>query len=248
VDDICHFSIKRKAVSLCDTTMKENIQIHQHREIKGNLLDAYLANGWYRYGSHIFTIDTFSENDQTYHVHWIRYRVPDISLNKKQQQLIKKCSGFQIMVKPFELTEELERLHDLYFLNISFTTSVTLKDLLEDEEGKVFDTYLAEIRDGEKLIAAGIFDGGKQSIAGIKNILHPDYKKYSLGKMLMLIKYRFCVRTGLQYYYPGYIAPGYPRFDYKLFMDNGATEVYDPSASRWVPYGSFFSSDNITSP
>lgn len=219
--------------------MKENIQIHQHPEIKGDLLDAYLANGWYRYGSHIFTIDSFSENDQTYRVHWLRYRVPDVSLDKKIQQLIKKCSGFQIMIQPFELTAELESLHDLYFLNIDFNTSVTLKDLLEDVDRNIFDSYLVSIRDGEKLIAAGIFDGGKQSIAGIKNIIHPDYRKYSLGKMLMLIKYRFCVRNGLTYYYPGYIAPGYSKFDYKLFIDKRATEVYEPLSSNWISYEDF---------
>lgn len=225
--------------------MKENIQIHRHPEIKGALLDSYLANGWYRYGSHIFTIDTFSENGTIYPVYWIRYSTSAVKLGNKHEKIIKRCSGFQVMIRPFALTEELEQLHDLYFLNIEFTTSVTIKELLEDTDNNIFDSYLIEIRDGEKLIAAGIFDGGKESIAGIKNFYHPDYKKYSLGKMLMLLKHRFCVRSGLTYYYPGYIAPGNPRFDYKMFLCPDATEVFDATTQSWVGYQHFVEKNRL---
>jgi arginine-tRNA-protein transferase len=230
---------KKGSDIICPTSMNDNFLIHRHSFIKGELLDAYLLNGWYRYGSHIFTISTFSEGEKVYDVHWLRYSVDHISLNNEQIKLLEKSTSFYISVKPFVLSQEIEDLHDLYFDSIDFMTTRTIRDLLDVDEEPVFDTYVAEIRDSGLLIAAGIFDAGRESIAGIKNIYHPAYKKYSLGKMLMLIKYKFCCQTGIKWYYPGYFAPGYEKFDYKLSLDPKATEVFIPEKKEWIPYAEF---------
>jgi len=55
----------------------------------------------------------------------------------------------------------------------------------------------------------------------------------------MLIKYKFCRQTGIKWYYPGYFAPGYGKFDYKLTMDPNATEVFAPEKKDWIPYTEF---------
>ncbi|MEJ7659632.1 MAG: hypothetical protein WKG07_08390 [Hymenobacter sp.] len=47
-----------------------------------------------------------------------------------------------------------------------------------------------EVRAEGHLIAAGIFDQGTRSLAGIVNFYDPDYRKYSLGKYLMLYEIR----------------------------------------------------------
>ncbi len=64
---------------------------------------------------------------------------------------------------------------------------------------------------------------GKNYVAGIKNIYHPEYCKYSLGKCLMILTYRFCKVNNIEWYYPGYLVPGHTKFDYKLFTEEIAS-------------------------
>jgi len=139
-----------------------------------------------------------------------------------------------VAVRSFRFTAEYEELYTLYRQSISFDASLTLADLLLDESAhSVFDTQIVEVRDGEQLIAAGIFDQGTDSIAGIVNFYHPDYRKYSLGKYLMLLKLAHASQQQKTYYYPGYVVHGYPKFDYKLWACPAATEVFDYRTSQW---------------
>ena len=83
-----------------------------------------------------------------------------INLSKSSNKILRINRGFDYTIKPFELTEELESLHTIYRGQLTFNTSETLRVLLEDVNNEIFDTYLIEVRDGVKLIAAGIFDVG----------------------------------------------------------------------------------------
>ena len=204
--------------------------------IRGTLLDLFLSQGWYRYGSSIFTTDHIETEGLSTPVIWIRYKVRPINHLPKHRNILKKNAGFSIQIKPFSYTEELEELHHRYLRSVTFEVAQNLPDLLEDLHGFIYDTRLIEVRDQGKLIAAGIFDLGQESIAGIKNFFCPDYRKYSPGKFLMLIKHRFCLENKIPFYYPGYIAPGNPRFDYKLFLDEAATERFDPQDVCWLNY------------
>lgn len=221
--------------------MDSGFLIHTPPHLKGNILDMYLAAGWYRFGNKIFTIDYFTENEEIYLVYWLRYNIQKFTWSKSSKKLLNKNKQFSVIIKPFENTEELERLHSHYFENIDFVTTSTIEELLEDTSGRFYNTMLIEIRDAGRLIAAGIFDHGSNSIAGIKNIFHPDYKKYSLGKYLMLVKCDYCIREKLLWYYPGYFAPGYKKFDYKLSIDPEATEVCLTDTRKWISYREFVS-------
>jgi len=44
----------------------------------------------------------------------------------------------------------------------------------------------------------------------------------------------FGVRSGAEYYYPGYVVPNYFKFDYKLRI--GDTEYFDPDENQWFPF------------
>ena len=99
-----------------------------------------------------------------------------------------------------------------------------------------FNTEVIKITDKNELIAAGLFDKGSNSISGAMNFYNPEYRKFSLGKYLMLEKINYCLRNGIEYYYVGNIVPGIPKLDYKLFVDKNAVEVYDMTTGNWVPY------------
>lgn len=212
-----------------------------HKSIDGAILDTYLAAGWYRGGCLIFTTHSLEpfHDGQHFRVFWLRYLVPAVKLGKKCQRILTLNKQFVTSYRQFSHSPQLDELHRAYRDSIGFEAANSLQDLLKDHEHQVYNTYVAEVHHEGKLIAAGIFDVGGKAIAGIVNVIHPDYKKYSLGKYLMLLKYQYCAQHGIPLYYPGYFAPGYPVFDYKLFLDKDATEVLLPELNRWVPYRTF---------
>jgi arginine-tRNA-protein transferase len=219
--------------------MEPGFLIHCPTQIKGAVFDMYLSAGWYRYGNKIFTIDFFTENEKLYEVYWLRYNVRKLKLSDSHQKILNKNKRFNYKIIPFQNSLELEALHSLYLEKIDFVTISSIEELMEDINGSVYNSMLIEIRDENKLIGAGVFDFGNNSIAGIKNIFHPDYKKYSLGKYLMLLKYQYCLQQKIKWYYPGYFAPGHKKFDYKLTIDADATEVCLIDNRQWVSYRDF---------
>lgn len=148
--------------------------------------------------------------------------------------------GFQVNIRPLKISPEIEELYSHYRSAIDFDAPDTVGGhLLEGGIYSIYDTQIIEIRENNLLIAAGIFDQGETSIAGIMNFYHPRYKSKSLGKYLMILKAQYAAQKGKQFYYPGYIAKDYPKFDYKTFMDPLATEVYDRVTLTWLPLREF---------
>lgn len=135
------------------------------------------------------------------------------------------------------MTDELEELYAIYKTNINFNPSLSVHHwLYGDRPQDVFNTELIEVRDQGRLIAAGITDWGFESIAGIMNFYHPAYKRYSLGKYLMVLKIEEAQKRNLQWYYPGYIAYQRAGFDYKLSVDKNAIEILIPEMEGWQAF------------
>ena len=211
--------------------------IHFPEQLSGFELDNYLAKGWYRMGQIIFTTNHIACEDAVYRVYWLRYRLSEIIYNKTHLKIIAANKSFTTTIKPFVLNDEIEELYELYKSAVSFQASETVRNfLLDGGVSDIYSTSVIEIRDNEKLIAVGIFDSGNNSIAGIMNFYHPDYKKYSLGKYLMLLKINHATASGKTWYYPGYIVAGFPKFDYKLFIGKEIAELYFPELAGWVKY------------
>jgi arginine-tRNA-protein transferase len=185
----------------------------------------------------LFTCRFLPVGPRIYTVHWLRLVVAQVQYGSKQRRLLRLNAQFEVAIKPFRLTAEYEALYARYHAYIDFDASPSLAELLlAGATHSVFDTYIIEVRHGEQLIAAGIFDRGTITIAGIVNFYDPDYRKHSLGKYLMLLKTEYAREQQLAYYYPGYLVHGYPKFDYKLFASPEATEVFDFQNSEWLPF------------
>ncbi|MCB2380120.1 arginyl-tRNA--protein transferase [Hymenobacter sp. BT635] len=205
--------------------------------IPGQALDFYLSQGYYRMHQDLFTCRFLPVEDGLYSVHWLRLVLADVQYGPEQRRLQRLNERFSVVLRQFRLTAELEALYADYRRSITFDAPPTVESfLLAGATHNVFDTGVVEVRDGARLIAAGIFDSGARSMAGIMNFYHPDYRKYSLGKYLMLLKLDHARRQQYAYYYPGYLAHNYPKFDYKLFPCPAATEVFDCLNRCWLPY------------
>jgi len=205
--------------------------------LPGDFLDYYLGQGYYRMGQNLFTCQFLPLDTGLYTTHWLRLAVASATYGPKQRRLFRLNEQFGVVVRPFRLTPEYEALYTRYYQSIDFDANPSLADLLlEGSRHNVFDTNALEVRDGERLIAVGVFDSGTQTIAGIVNFYDPDYRKHSLGKYLMLLKLEHARRHELAYYYPGYLVHNYPKFDYKLFACPAATEVFNAHTHQWRPF------------
>ena len=186
--------------------------------MRGNKLDLCLSMGYFRMQQNIFTCRFVLFDDTLYSVHWLRIDLASVQYGTDQLRLLRMNEKFSVAVKPFVLTEEVKNLYATYRSAINFDAPESVEScLLDGPVYTVFDTYIVEVRDKNRLVAAGIFDNGSQSIAGIMNFYDPAYRKHSLGKFLMLMKINHARQQQKMYYYPGYLVKDYPKFDYKLF-------------------------------
>lgn len=217
--------------------LSEN-NIYYPEQLIGKQLDDFLEMGWYRMGQSIFTTHFILLEDYIYRVFWLRYNLRNITFSKSQQRLKNKNKQFRVSLKPLEITDEIEDLYSIYKTNINFQGALSVHHWLHGDRPpyNVFNTEIIEVRDKDKLIAVGITDRGNDSIAGIMNFYHPDYKRFSLGKYLMMLKIELGLRRNLRWYYPGYIVYQRPEFDYKLSFDKTAVEVLIPEMEGWQLY------------
>jgi len=218
------------------------MKTHEHIKFNGALLDNFLAQGCYRMHQDIFTTNLLWDAGGLYNVFWLRYPLHKFYFDKKPQKLLRYNQRFEVTTRALSITREMEMLYEIYFHSVNFEAPRNIQDFLfgdaviENPQQDLFDSEVIEIRDKNKLIAAGIFDNGHNSIAGIMNFYDPAYKKYSLGKYLMLLKMLHAIKNKMQFYYPGYIAYNYKKFDYKLFPNHHLAEIFDAKRKVWLPY------------
>lgn len=211
--------------------------IHHPDKMPGALLDEYLAKGWYRMQQTIFTTDIIIKNELIIPVFWLRLVLKRYHPAKNSRKIMELNKEFDVTITGGDITAEAEELYQLYKASVDFDISETITDYLVGESlFSIYNTKCVEIRDGDKLIAAGYFDEGNDSLAGILNIYHPQYKQKSLGKLLMLLKIDHAIQQQKQFYYPGYISTAITKFDYKLFPGKEAMEVYISGNKQWVPW------------
>lgn len=208
-------------------------------DMYGSLFDHYLENGYYRMQRNLFTTDDYFDTDTLcmFDVFWLRTMIQKLD-SPRDHKIWKLNNNFRVYIGLAKYSIELDELYARYRNSMKFNAHESIEHfLVGDEEHCRFNSGLIEIRDKTKLIAAGYFDVGGNSITGNLNFYDPDYKKYSLGKYLMLRKIDFAKAHQFTYYYTGYLAVKNQKFDYKLFPDPNAVEVLIKQENNsWFPY------------
>jgi len=199
-------------------------------------LDFYLDRAWYRMGQSIFTCHFLYFGEQIFSALWLRLRLDGYTFRKSLRRVWKRNKHFRVVIRPVRLDEEKESLYQKYrWYCFRGNISTSLQEsLLDGGEHSVFTTLEACVFDGGKLIAASFFDIGENSIASILGMYDPDYEKYGLGFYTMLLEIQYGLDHDFEFYYPGYVVPGYSRFDYKKRI--GEVDYFDLEASKWLPY------------
>lgn len=201
-------------------------------------LDYYLAKGWYRMGSSVFTTSFLFFNGTPYSAIWLRLDLKSFSFSKSQRKLLRRNkTHFAPAAAPAKIDPEREALYKRYADNFNGRLSPTVADSLENyNDNSVFNTLETTVREKNsgQLVAISYFDLGSDSAASILGFYDPDMSAFSLGYYTMLLEIEYCLQHDIRYYYPGYVAPGYGRFAYKLRL--GACDYFDLTTQSWLPY------------
>lgn len=207
--------------------------------LSGSELDHYLAMGWYRMHQHIFT-STHLLGEEIWRVHWLRFPVGEIAERSGHRRIRKRNQAFQVTIGNFYgIRQDHEELYSRYRGSIDFNGAQTIHESLLDEADagrNIFNTQCISVCDGEKLIAGGYFDLGDYAGTSILHFYDPEYKRYGLGKYLILLTLDYLKDKGYAFYYPGYVIAGNPKMDYKLFLGREAAEYFDPGTETWRPF------------
>ncbi len=229
--------------------LQEKINEQQYRE--------FLEGGWYRVQQILMTTDFIMMEgmqrrpedlihpsgyfqymgNEVGPVFWLRVNLHKFSIGKKHPFQSYIDRNFTLEVTPFSYDETYENLYDKYLTGIDFDASPSLFNYLFDLDGSdYFNSTAINLYHQKELIAFGLFDEAEDCSAGIINCFDPAYKKYSLGKWLIMKKIELALSKNHQFYYPGYFSTRIPKFDYKLQIAPSATEVWIREAKQWLPF------------
>lgn len=204
-------------------------------------LDRYLARGWFRMGQVIFTTRFIFFDARLYTCIWLRLPLADYQPAKRLRKLVRRNEArFRVEYGPLDINAEKEKLYLRYTIDRDRFGADNLRlSLLGYDDQNIYNTWESRVYDGERLIAFSFFDLGKTSMESISGVYDPDYARHSLGMYTMLLEIDFARRRGMTHYYPGYIVPGYPPFDYKTRIGPDQLEYYRPDADDWRPFPEF---------
>lgn len=176
------------------------------------------------------------ELSQIYPVHWLRYNVNEVNESRQSIRIRRKCRSFDWEVSDASDWQSLEGLYARYRSHITFDGAASIQECLFGDgsvQHSIFDTRCIRVVNKGEVVAASFFDLGDRSAASILNFFHPDYRKYSLGKYMMLLNVDFLKLQGLNWYYPGYVVEGLSKMDYKLFLGPREARFFHPGTGQW---------------
>lgn len=211
-------------------------QIHYPRKLSGETLDLYLDQGWFRMGQMIFTCQFLCFHGQLYTAVWTRLDLSKHTFRRGQRKLMSKNSRtFRIHIDRAKFDYEKDALYQKHRKRFEGYVANSLHESLHGESSRdIYDTREVCIYDGDKLVGVSFFDVGEDSLASIMGLFDPDYQHYSLGYYTMLLEIEWAKQNDLLFYYPGYVVPGYGRFDYKLRV--GEVDYFDIFKKDWQPW------------
>lgn len=218
---------------------KKTADSHSLDEVKGSMLDHFLAMGWYRMGPTIFTTHYIFYNEDLFSTIWLRTPLTDYTYSKSLKKILRKNnSQFTYDFEPYSYASELDELYEKYKLAFKGNLPESLERYMMDSlDLDIYDTYLVKVYSEDVLIACSIFDLGEKALSSLFGFYDPEFSAMSLGIYTMLLEIEFALQNDMELYYIGYFVPGNPRFDYKLRI--GHIEHFDFKTSEWYSFDTF---------
>lgn len=220
--------------------MREFSKIVVEHVISPTQLDLILEKGYFRNG-HDLCCGEIQDGGR---LKWIRIVTSECSnkSSKTSNKILGQIkSEFRCTWCDAEISESIDALYTKYKTIVPFAKHYEVGLLLGYYGLSRFPTKMLKIWDGEALIAVGYFDLGENSVAGILNFYHPDYRQYSLGIGLYLQIINYAIELGKLYFYPGYVKEGDEKFDYKVLHISQLIEEWNAKEEKWVKFRNEYS-------
>jgi arginyl-tRNA--protein-N-Asp/Glu arginylyltransferase len=202
-------------------------------------LDSLLAAGWRPTGQLVYELD-YIELDPGQLVNLIptRLRLAGHRWSKRQRKLLRQNEDtFEVAIRPAFADAAKDDVYRLYAWAHPDKTQLWYDYHLRTESGHSFlNTWEVSVSYQGELVAFSFFDLGEKSAYGKMGVYNPAWEAHSLGLFTLFLEVDYCRQLGMDFYYPGYVSPDTPRFDYKHRL--GALELWDLRQSAWVPEAS----------
>jgi arginine-tRNA-protein transferase len=210
---------------------------HPDTPLQPEELDHYLTTGWRPTGQSMYTSDYLrTDDDAIYGCLQTRLPLANFVFKKRHRRLLKKNSEyFTFKISPAAFPDdEMLAINKKYMEVHPGKSQENLAfHVIGERLHKVLNTQVIRVFVAGKLIGFSYFDAGKQCLYSKAGIYDPKFKDYSLGIYTILLEIQWAKENGYAYYHPGYIAPQYPVFNYKLNF--GPMEYRNPASRAWAP-------------
>lgn len=195
--------------------------------------DRYLSSGFFRASINLHKAEVICANKGLYSPINIRIRLDNHKFSKSHRRLLRKNGElFTYDIGNLVINDDMESLYQDNKKNFSgFICDSVEELLLANGNTSPFNSRMINVYSSEKLIAASVFDVGKNSIASILGLYDLEMRSRYLGIYTMLLEIEEAKRQGLEYYYPGYIFNSESSLDYKLSL--GDIE-YRSKTDSWI--------------
>lgn len=198
-------------------------------------LDQQLAAGWRPTGQLVYEMDYIElEAWQLVNLIPTRLRLAGHHWSKRQRKLLRaNAEVFEVAIRPAVEDAAKDYVYRLYAWKHPDKTQFWYDYHLRAHTGERFlNTWEVSVSHAGELVAFSFFDLGEKSAYGKMGVYNPAWEAYSLGLYTLLLEVDYCRQLGMDYYYPGYVSPDTPRFDYKHRL--GELELWDLRSMGWV--------------
>lgn len=207
--------------------------IYSPEKLDPEALDRYLSEGWRALGQRLYQADYIQiEPGRLSNLIPTRLPLAGHSWGKRQRKLLRDNRRFfRIEYGPACLGPEKDAVNQSYALLHPEKTMEDLRYHLEYEGRAVINTWETRVYLDRRLVAFSFFDLGHEAAYSKAGIYDPALSAFSLGLFTLLLEVDFCKERGLRYFYPGYVSPDTPQFDYKHRI--GDLELWNLRTQSW---------------
>ncbi len=200
----------------------------------GKLLDRYLASGWYRMGTRMFSCRYNFYDWGFLTTVWTRLPLANHKFPKGTAKMMRRnARKLRYQVHRARAGKAEEAVFSAYVLAKNYDLHDSAKSYLMHDPDAPFDTYQISVYEGKELVAFSYFDLGSDSVQSVCGFYNPAFSHYSLGLYTLALEVDYCKSRGLDYHYAGYIVPGNDIFEYKRRV--GDLEAFDDLERSWYP-------------
>lgn len=195
-------------------------------KVRPDLMDSLWSEGWRHFGSYFFRYEKLTSTKNNFSVTPLRIALAKFEYSKSQKRILKKNSDLTVIMRDAFIDEEKEKLFFAHRVRFKENIPDSIYTFLSNNPAKIpcNTQEICLFQDG-KLLAASFLDVGSKAASSIYTIFDPIEEKRSLGIFVILLSIDYSIKTGLEYYYPGYAYKEPSHYDYKKKFS--ALEYYD---------------------